>query len=462
MADQGQIISIKVDQLELDLSNPRHKPFRRPSQAIEYLVLKERVVDLAIHIAKEGTNPMDLLGVFQKKGTGSQDVYVAAEGNRRVCALMLLHDPEKIPPGMAGRAKIVERLEAAAKSAHMSPNINVVVFKSKKSAKLWVDLMHIQDGRSRRRWTPDQQERAMGGGRNRDAAALLDAALAKSMISEADRTSKLTTVQRYVGNPTMRKALGIVRDGSGNYFIDREIRDFLLLLAAFLEDIRNGRLSSRSDAAAVIRYSDILLEHTGVGDERVEPIPLGRAFDEVIRFRKVDSETDEDEENIDGVEDDPSEYEGEDAENEDDEEDDVGIRPRLKIGGTLELEAAFAKNGSQKLQSLYTSCTTLALRHHCPLVTVGFWSMLESLAALHGGEGTPFDAHFSHNRLENDFGFSNKNERKNIIASLKRITEKGNSTKHAAVAASFDGNQLANDFDVLTPLMLSVIRNLPN
>ncbi|WP_153315930.1 hypothetical protein [Agrobacterium tumefaciens] len=195
MADQGQIINIDVDQLELDLSNPRHKPFQRPAQAIEYLVLKERVIELAEDIAKEGTNPMDLLGVVRRSGVGKTDSYIAAEGNRRVCALMLLHDPEKIPTGVVGRVKMIQRLEVAARPAHISTKINVVLFKSKKSAKPWVDRMHLRDGRSRRQWSADQQERAMGGGRNRDAAALLDAALAVGLITEEDRVSKLTTVQ---------------------------------------------------------------------------------------------------------------------------------------------------------------------------------------------------------------------------------------------------------------------------
>lgn len=459
MADQGNIISINIDQLALDLSNPRHQPFKRPSQAIEYLVLKEYVVDLAVDIAKEGTNPMDLLGVFKKKGTGDTATYVAAEGNRRVCALMLLHDPEKIPPGLVGRAKMIKRLEAAAKPAHLSPRINVVLFKSKKSAKPWVERMHIRDGRSRRRWTPDQQNRAIGGGRNQDAAALLDPALARGMIDEADRASKLTTVQRYLGNRTMRNALGIVRDNDKEYWVDREIADFSLLLGAFLEDVRQGNLSSRSNAAAVIRYSDLLLDQTGVGDDRVTPLRIEAAFEEIARLR--DSEGSESPEDDDSDGDEDGDGEGGDDENQEDDEK-VGIRPRLKIGGTSELETAFAKSGSQKLQSLYVSITTLSLKQHCPIVTVGFWSLMESLAALHGGEGSTFEGYFNHQRLQNNFGFSGKEERKNIIASLKHLTSKGNSTKHSAIAASFDGNQVANDFDVLTPLMLAVLRNLPD
>lgn len=258
----------------------------------------------------------------------------------------------------------------------------------------------------------------------------------------------------------MRKALGIVRDSDREYWVNREISDFSLLLNAFLGHVRKGKLSSRSNAAEVIRYSDWLVEQTGVGDERVEPVTMTSAFREVVRLRDSDeSESPRDE-------DDDSEAYGDSDEGDEGthqhDDDDLGIRPRLKIGGTTELETAFVKSGSQKLQSLYVSITTLSLKQHCPIVTVGFWSLMESLAALHGGEGSTFDGHFSHQRLRDDFGFSSRDERKNIIAALKHLTSKGNSTKHSAIAASFDGNQVANDFDVLTPLMLAVLRGLPN
>ena len=222
-----------------------------------------------------------------------------------------------------------------------------------------------------------------------------------------------------------------------------------------MEDVRHeGGLSSRSDAAAVIRYSDQLLDQAGVGDDRVDLIPLSDAFDEVVKLGTKSVSENEDEEGS-GQEDDN------DTDSDDEESDHVAIKPRTTIGGNRELETALATNGSQKLQSLYKSCSTLSLKQHCPIITVGFWSLMESLAALHAGEGKAFYSYFSNNRLQSKFGFSCKNERKNITSSLKRLTERGNSTKHSAIAASFDGNQVANDFDVLTPLMLAVLHDLP-
>ena len=128
VAEQGVIKSIRTDQLELDLANHRHEKFSKPSLAIEYLVIKEKVVDLALDIAAEGTNPMDVLGVIEKKGGGRVKTYIAVEGNRRTCAMMLLHDPEQIPNNVPNRAQHIKRLEAAIAKGTLPSTLNVVVF----------------------------------------------------------------------------------------------------------------------------------------------------------------------------------------------------------------------------------------------------------------------------------------------------------------------------------------------
>ena len=117
MASQGQLIQIDVDQLVLDLRNNRHDPFRKPDEAMRALLGSEQVIQLALSIAHEDANPMDLMGVIEKKGTGPRKTYVSLEGNRRTCAYMLLIDPERIPSGVANRQAIIKKLEKAAASA---------------------------------------------------------------------------------------------------------------------------------------------------------------------------------------------------------------------------------------------------------------------------------------------------------------------------------------------------------
>lgn len=214
MEEQGELKRIEVDLLDLDLENPRHGKVNTPEAAIAHLIEKERVIELAVDIAKKGgTNPMDLLGVFRRKNFSKSPVYISAEGNRRVCALMLLHDPEKIPKGVLHRPKKIKALEAAIARNPLPKTVNCIVFPSKKAAMPWIELMHIadQDGRARRRWNAEQQHNAIGGGRNADAMQILDRAEAFGLIEKAERDLKLTTVQRYLSNPEMRKSLGIER-----------------------------------------------------------------------------------------------------------------------------------------------------------------------------------------------------------------------------------------------------------
>lgn len=201
MAEQGTLKRIEVDKLDLDLDNPRHGKLNTPEAAITHLIEKERVIELAVDIARKGgTNPMDLLGVVRRKGGANSGVYISAEGNRRVCALMLLHDPLRVPKGVLDRAKKIKALEAAIALNPLPKSVNCIVFSSKKDAMPWIELMHIadQDGRARKRWTSDQQANAIGGGRNADAMQVLDLAESFKLISRPDRDAKLTTVQRYL------------------------------------------------------------------------------------------------------------------------------------------------------------------------------------------------------------------------------------------------------------------------
>lgn len=180
MVDINAIVRIEIDKLELDLDNPRHGKVSTPEAAIEYLVEKERVIPLALHIAEKGLNPMDLFGVKKRVG---QEVYTSVEGNRRVCALLLLHDPERMPKGYPKRAKVVEKLEIAIAANPLPKSVNCVVFKSRKAAMPWIETMHYAESEvRRRRWTPDQQGRAMGGGRNYDALQVLDMALKLGLV----------------------------------------------------------------------------------------------------------------------------------------------------------------------------------------------------------------------------------------------------------------------------------------
>lgn len=454
MVEQGVLKRINVDKLDLDLENPRHGKLLTPEAAITHLIEKERVIELAIDIAKKGgTNPMDLLGVFKRKGTAKSEFYVAAEGNRRVCAMMLLHDPDKVPKGVVDRAKRVKALENAASMADLPASVNCVVFASKKDAMPWISLMHIadQDGRARKRWTPDQQANAMeDAGRNSDAMQVLDVAENFGLITKTDRDLKLTTVQRYLSNPTMRSALGLERQKDRTLAVTVAQGEFSKLFEAFLEGVRNGKLSSRSDSKAVNLYATKLAAEVPCDRTPVTPYPLSK-------YSVPDQQQA-----------DPIEQEVTDAVAEvvvPDQPQTLGPLPkssaRTVLGRKAEVEAALFPLSNDKLTSLYTSCVSLPLKDHTPLITVGLWSFFESISSLHAGKETQFVLYLNTNNMDHKFGISEPNQRKAMRAAIDRLSVAGNATKHNPIAGSFSGLQLANDFDVLAPLVVAICSSMP-
>ncbi|MDB4002817.1 hypothetical protein N9449_08970, partial [Oceanospirillaceae bacterium] len=109
------------------------------------------------------------------------------------------------------------------------------------------------------------------------------------------------------------------------------------------------------------------------------------------------------------------------------------------------------KLGNQKMISLYYSVCAVGLKHHTPLVTVGVWSLVESLMTLVGKGDTTFKAFFS-SKAQNSEDFSN-DEKKHISEAFHRITANGNTTKHGSIGANFNSDDLVNDMVLVTPAL---------
>ena len=62
---------------------------------------REEVYPLARDIARHGLNPLERLALIPVKSRGRQITgYTMAEGNRRLCAIKLLGDPERAPANL--------------------------------------------------------------------------------------------------------------------------------------------------------------------------------------------------------------------------------------------------------------------------------------------------------------------------------------------------------------------------
>jgi len=253
---------IQVSRLHLDTQNPRHEPLSGDTEVIAQLCNEELIAELAHDIATRGTlSPLDVLGVIPYDGHPGH--YIAVEGNRRACALILLTDPTRAP-----KLVLQTQLRRIAATTQVPREVKVHVFANRTAAKPWIDLRHLgpQGGIGVREWNADQKTRAAGGNSktssraNKLALAVLDRLTQLGALTSEQRGKiSLTTITRYLGTPGVRAILGL---GSGSELlytyeineVDTALRQ-LVLDSITPDSSGNYSVNSRSNSAERLVYA---------------------------------------------------------------------------------------------------------------------------------------------------------------------------------------------------------------
>lgn len=243
--------------LVLDDENPRHEPTSDRSSIIRQMVEKESVLPLARDIVRvDGISPLD---VFAGIRDGEQ--IVVLDGNRRLTALLLLHDPNLAP------TKERPAFKALSDSFHGNVEIEVALFPTRDDANVWIERKHqgFNNGLGMRDWTAIQNARFMGSRSNNALALrLLDYALEHRLITPEQRAQRvITTVTRYVGNTVFREeGLGITTAKSNPDFSHTGTKKlFRARLGRFFQDLydEDGPVTSRSNAEQRNNYARSVL-----------------------------------------------------------------------------------------------------------------------------------------------------------------------------------------------------------
>ena len=212
MATKYKKAEVDVSRIYLDNINPRHDPIDNEPEIIAYLVGREYVRPLAKDIADQGTtSPLERFALIpHEKVSGA---YVTAEGNRRLCALKLLADPEKAPNDSHKRyfRELKSRMRTRVRV------IDAVIFPTRAQANHWLALRHEGPigGVGTRSWDARQKERfSRRGGRaenpNTQASLLLEYGLERDLITqEAHDAISVTTLTRFLKSPVFRNAMGL-------------------------------------------------------------------------------------------------------------------------------------------------------------------------------------------------------------------------------------------------------------
>lgn len=420
----------------LDTLNPRFPEGKVESEsdAIQLLCKDEYVLGLARDIVKNGINPLEVLGVIkdQKPTRDFNDqTYIVTEGNRRICALKLLHDPERAPDKQKKAfTQLSEKMEKI-------DTVPCIIFSNRSDSDIWLERLHgdLNGGIGRKKWTAEQKQRFSGDTRNARAQAILDYA-EKTMgaLSEEQRKEKLTTAQRFLSNPIVREALGVDDSSTSELLINRPKEDFEARLGQFVRDLVSGeKVHSRAKKDDFVAYARSLEQNIHVSGGRTDP-ELANEVKSGASANK-DSKKNSRPRKTPGLR---------------------HIRHNPKITNLLR------KTGNLKLESLYFGICRIELNDYfVPILTISCWALIESLsAAANRKSNTSFNSFYSSSKLNNlGLGGSSK-ETRPISEALSRLESLGNTSKHHFVSANFHGQQLANDMQCLEPLMIETLKEI--
>lgn len=410
----------------LNRENPRHEPKRNQEDIIEYLLADEQVYNLARHISVNGLNPLELIAVFRD----ADGNLIAAEGNRRVCALQLLNDPERAPSDQRPRFK---RLSA---NGNFPEKLLVAKFDNYEEARPWLQVLHDgeQDGIGRRQWRAEQKARnTEKASRHTLTLRLIDYALNNGLLKREDKANlDLTTMTRYLENPQVREAMGIItKSKDPDVHITLPEATFNKIIVKFLGDADRGRIHSRSTSSDWRAYANEIESQMKTAGLAGPGRPLGEhpPAQTATATKQPTKRASLRRQNNDRI-----------------QSSDATVQQLNRLN-------------SLKLISIYRSLTSLSLTDHPALLTAGAWVFLESLTALHGRPSTSNFEAYIQGRV-NSWGFG-KDKRREINLSLRYISENGNAEKHSAVFTSADAKNLRMHFLVLEDAIARLVEECP-
>lgn len=260
-------VLVSFSKLHFDPVNPRGEPEPDEEKIRELFGSQDETLILATHLAEHGQNPLDRLGIIEHPKLPGH--FVIREGNRRLCAMQLLRDPERAPAGAARKA-----FQKLASTGRPVPDeVQAVLFHEKPKARVWMSVKHEgpQGGLGTLTWGPTQKARFNREGEtgltrpknpNRQAEALLTYAVKEGLLTPEERELiAITTITRYL--PNVRAALALLN--TEDCTTNARPAEFNAALQRFLRDAKESgtpgsraEVHSRSTSAQRNEYAETL------------------------------------------------------------------------------------------------------------------------------------------------------------------------------------------------------------
>lgn len=277
-------VELNLDELQLDLDNPRFAGLANQREALEKIVQSQgsKLVNLAEDIVENGMSPAHRMLVYKATGRGARG-YVVLDGNRRLAALRILANPSVLD-GLTGVGDLtLKKLRGFAQKfdlAAIEP-LDVFVCKDEDEARHWIEAIHTgeNDGRGVVGWDGIATARYRGKNNSLKVLEFVKAAgkLSAEQLAALERFP-ITNLDRLLGTPDIRDLLGLTSEG-GDLLSDLPPAELIRPLKRIVNDIASktvtvGQLKGKDDRVKYVQAlkADLpdLAKRTGV------PEPLDR------------------------------------------------------------------------------------------------------------------------------------------------------------------------------------------
>jgi len=210
-------LTIPYASLGLDESNPRLEKQSGQLVAISAMIKQqgEKIVNLAADITEHGLSAAERFMAIKPEEVG-ESPYIALDGNRRLVALNLLHDPALASGVMRGR--LYTRLCRLADTFAEAPieEVEIALFESREQAALWVARRHSanMNGVGQDGWEALDKQRfdAWRGYESREWQ-ILETVRLRGTLSQQDITDlpklPITTLKRLIADRYIKTQLGL-------------------------------------------------------------------------------------------------------------------------------------------------------------------------------------------------------------------------------------------------------------
>lgn len=217
-----KIIDVDISNLFLNEENPRFSEPTSDQRAAIYRIMKkheEKITNLARDIAKDGLSAIDNVAVT-RAGHGQ---FVVREGNRRVVAVKLLAKPELLQDYKVDLVKMFQKIREQG-SIDLITNVRCVLYTDEDLLNKFIKLKHTgeNNGVGVDPWTTLQKRRFEEKlGKHVAALRAIDFIRNNIHIPEdiKDNVHKIsvTNLERLIGDPYVKAALGINTEGKEFY-----------------------------------------------------------------------------------------------------------------------------------------------------------------------------------------------------------------------------------------------------